>query len=829
MPRLSFFTRILPHLWVVVAVCAFGFMGWVDWGRVQRVESISSLQGRARPRDIADRRSPTGYADGQRELIVPEASQESFQWIAQTQQMLATGEARVRHVAYENAPNGHEVSRPSPYRWWLGLLAWAHHTAFGTPIGISVERAALYSDPILHLLLFIGATLVAAIRFGRLSAAVLSAGVAAFYPFASGFLPGMPGEEGLAGACGLVAILLVLMGVDRLRSRREEGEGAARSVSVAWFALAGVAGGVGIWISAKTQVPLTAGIGAGALLSAWVGRRDPLGPAAAQRAFRAWRTWAYFGGATVLVAYFAEYFPSHMGYLGLDRVHPAHGLAWVCAGELLVLAVPRIWGEKGTWGPRQILIVALAAAGLCAVPAVVLWTGSWGFLVQDLSWARLCRLPGAALAESTAAWMRHDSVTLAMGATLLPLLAVVPAAWMVLSRSTGPRARATVAVALGPVIVAALFACWQLSWWGPFDAAILCLMVAACARRERPGSRLGAWSCALLAFSAATLGALQYRPQGGAGPERSLTSRESEGLIERHLAHWLSRRSGGEGSIVYAPPEVTPGLWFYGGLRGIGSPEADNRVGFGATLNIAAALTMEEAQNDLRARAVRYIVLPSWDPFFDEFARRYLDRRFASRPNFFVGELRRLNLPPWLRPIPYQMPVGGGFEGQSVMVFEVVGEQAPAVAASRTAEYLVEMGDLDRAATFGETLRRFPGDVGALSAGMEVQLARGESEAAGRTLEVLLRRLSAGGDRYLPWDRRVSLAIVLAQAGRIEQSRDQVSRCFKDANEDRIRSLTTGSLFNLLVIGGALRLEIADPGLRETARDLLPEDLRSRL
>ena len=90
-------------------------------------------------------------------------------------------------------------------------------------------------------------------------------------------------------------------------------------------------------------------------------------------------------------------------------------------------------------------------------------------------------------------------------------------------------------------------------------------------------------------------------------------------------------------------------------------------------------------------------------------------------------------------------------------------------------------------------------------------------------------RLGSGADRYLPWDRRVSLALVLAQAGRVEQARAQVERCLREASDPRLRSLTTGSLFNLLVIAHALRLEFQDPGLRDLALDLLPGDLRNRL
>ena len=531
----------------------------------------------------------------------------------------------------------------------------------------------------------------------------------------------------------------------------------------------------------------------------------------------------------LLAAYLAEYFPSEMGYLGLDAVHPAHGLAWVCAAELVALAWERAPGTKAGMGTRGVMRVLAAGAGLAAVPAAILWTGSWSFLVQDLSWARLSRLPGAPVAASSWAWLQHDAVTSVVGAAFLPLVATLAVLGALLSRGTGAGRRGVLAVALGPVAVAAVFAFRELAWWGTLEAAALAALAAFFDDRDGKGWGILRPLAAAAVLGAAGLGTAELIPPRGRGSDLVLTSRESEALIERHLAHWLAVRAGEPGAITYAPPDMTPGLWFYGGLRGVGSLSPDNRAGFGAALNIAAALTMEEAQNDLSARGVRFVVVPSFDPFFDEFARRYLDPRFAGRPNFFAGELRKLNLPPWLRPVPYQMPVGGGFEGQSVMVFEVVDAQAPAVAAGRTAEYLVEMGDLDRAGAAAEQLRRFPGDVGALSARIQVLLAKGDTAGASRSLETLLLRLDAGGDRYLPWDRRVSLAIVLTQAGRADLAKAQAMRCLKEATDARLRSLTTGSLYNLLVIARALQLDFQDPVLRDVAPDLLPGDLRSRL
>jgi hypothetical protein len=50
-----------------------------------------------------------------------------------------------------------------------------------------------------------------------------------------------------------------------------------------------------------------------------------------------------------------------------------------------------------------------------------------------------------------------------------------------------------------------------------------------------------------------------------------------------------------------------------------------------------------------------------------------------------------------------------------------------------------------------------------------------------------------------------------------------------EITEKKLRSLSTGSLFNLLVLSHSFNLTAADPKLRELSLDLLPGDLRSGL
>ena len=532
----------------------------------------------------------------------------------------------------------------------------------------------------------------------------------------------------------------------------------------------------------------------------------------------------------VLVGYLAEYFPGHLGAWRLQSVHPLYGLAWIGAGELLTGLVAWIEsGGKPSRPARGLIMGTLAAAAIAAVPVAMKLTGDPGILATDMSSFRLTNLPHGVVASSFWAWLVRDGFGPAFWAVVQPVLLVLPGGWLLLRRQTDPAARAVVALALGPVAVALAFACWQLAWWHLLDAALLALAVAALPAHLADYPRSGRWLWAGLAALFVIPGVIQLWPQPITRPTDKLTSAEAEELIERQLAHWLTQHAGRDVAVVFAPPHQTASLAFYGGLGGIGTFNPDNRAGLRATITLASVTSLPEAQTLIQARGIRYLVIPSWDSFFDEYAQRYLVKSQAGRKSIFIPELRRLHLPPWLRAWPCPILNIGGYEGQSVLVLEVVDEQSPPVAMGRLAEYLVETGALDQAAAIEQELRRFPGDVGALAARAQVASARGDEAGFKQLVDLLLTRLATGADRYLLWDRRVSLAIVLARADRIEPARAQVHRCLAELDDRKARSLTVGSLFNLLVLSHAFDDPMADPRLQARVLDLLPPDLRSRL
>jgi hypothetical protein len=296
-------------------------------------------------------------------------------------------------------------------------------------------------------------------------------------------------------------------------------------------------------------------------------------------------------------------------------------------------------------------------------------------------------------------------------------------------------------------------------------------------------------------------------------------------MIERDLARWLALHAAPDGAVVLAPPNETVTMFYYGGARGIATLGWENREGLGAGIRIASASTPEESQELISRRGVTHLVIPQWDPYLDIYARMGLGQLEGS----FMNRLHVWDLPPWLRPVSYLLPTIGGFEGQSVIIFEVVEEQDDATAKARLAEYFVEMDHLDLAAAAAQALRRFPADLGALVARAQVAKAVGDNDAFAHTVDLLLPQAAAGASRSLPWDRRVSLAIVLALAQHADLARVEVKRCLADVDDEKLRFLSTGSLYRLQVLSRSVGEEITNPRLRALALDLLPPSLRARI
>jgi hypothetical protein len=485
-------------------------------------------------------------------------------------------------------------------------------------------------------------------------------------------------------------------------------------------------------------------------------------------------------------------------------------LAWLAGAEVLVRL--HAWRQGGA---RRADVAGLAAAAvaLILVPAWLLHRGG-----SPVSFGPAASGLAAYTAEtSLGGWIKRDGVSLALVASVLPLLLV---AFALLQLRQGAVMRRTLLISLGATGVLLLLSLVQLRWWGVLDAALLGLLVVVIAGLPAGFARVaGQTAIALLLLP----GFVQSWPRKQASEE--LTPAQARTLIERDLAQWLSARSE-PSTIAFAPPALSASLAYYGGLHVIASPYPGNQDGLTLAVRIAGTTSTDEAQALLMRRGIQYVIVPSWDTVLDELVKLGSDAPERS----LIALLRQWLPPRWLRPVPYQMPVINGLANDSVAVFEVVEPQENAIALSRLAEYFVETGRLDLAVAVSDSLEQaFATDAGAMIARAQVALARGESRTLARVIPALLPAIADGKDEDLSWERRVNLAIVLAQVKRTDLARTQVEFCLAEADVERLRSLGTISLYRLLTLARGYGLDFAEPGLRTTALTLLPEEFRNQM
>ncbi len=793
--------RLLLRFWFVAPLLAAFFLVWMHRSRADHVEALSKL-----PTEIAvDPKSPTGYAGGLRTLVVPGHNNESYQWILQTQQMVHRGEWRLRHVDYDNAPVGRPVYSPSPYRWWLAASGWLGHTLSGAPIGLAIEQAALWADPLLHLMLLAGAAGFVAWRFGRLPALLVSFAVAFVFPLAGGFVPGAPDARSLTYATLLGSLLTLTAGVfaaeKSIQSTRR------------WFITAGGLAGAALWLDVTTAVIL-GGIVAGAVASVWLNRK--------RNAFvLPWRAWAIAGACATLTGYVVEFAPAHLEWksVRLSSVHPLYAIAWLGIGEWLARLPPSAARERRR---RDSIALALATLAVASVPVAMWINHDRAFLTPGTFAARLTLLDDAPGADNFAKWMVQEGLSFRLLATCLPLALLPLAGWMLFRRDTSSAQRTAIVLLLVPAVIGTGFAWAELSWWPPLDYVLVVLLAAVCVGVKTDG-QTGRWLIGTAIVS--VLGLIALLP-ANSHENATRSPAELQALAERDFSHWLARRRGEEGALVLAPPNLTVSLIYHGGLRGLGSPYRENEDGFRASVRIAGAIHADEAHALARQRGLTHVVIPTWDNFLDEYSRL----GGAAIEQTFLGLLHSWLPPRWLRPVAYYVPNNEAFSNEQLFIFEHTDIQDNATALGRLAEYFLDMGQIQLASQVTQALaHEYAADLGAQIAKARTELVRRDQAGFSKTVETIVAGLEQGVDDLLPWDRRVSLCLVLASANRATVAREQVERCLYEMSETDVRTLSEGTLFRFLLLCKALGLEIEDTQLRDLARSLVPEALRAQL
>lgn len=770
-------------IWVGATVLA-AVLWLTDAAGRREILEAANTYGRT-PRPMGDGSSVSGWAHGQRTQL--HLSADSYHWTMQTQEMIARGDWRVRWVDYDNAPMGREVHWSSPLRWWVAALAWVESAATGRPWAQAVESAAGYAGPALLLILLLGLAPVVARAIGPGPAAVFALGLVCVAPISSAFAVGSIDHHGLAVVCATGTVLGLAAAFHGAASAARRG-----------FIASGIAGGLGLWISAATQVPVLVAVGLGAMAGAVLTRKEAIGWDASH-----WRAWGVAGAATSLGAYLLEYFPSGMGWR-LEVNHPLHALAWAGAGEVLFRVQRGVRGGEFLGKGIERWMLAAAAAALVVLPMVVWLTGAQAFKVADpLLWALHADYieEFGPLAEE----FRRDGplpswAVLLLVVNVLPLL-VLPAAWRALRRGEAASTRLMLWILVVPAAFGLAMALQQKRWLhlsGALGLALLVGVAAILSAKAPSGPRRWAWVgfllLVLLPFPVAVVRQVSLLARSGAevGPA------EMRELAVRDVARWLRRRAGGESVAVLSDPTSTTALMYFGGLRGIGTLYWENLAGLRAAMEAAGAASSAEAERIFRERGITHVVLFSWQPFAEE-AGRLLRGLRAWEPapeDAFLTVVQSGTLPVWLRPLPYRLPTHPYFAERYAAVFEYAPGQTPAEAVVHQARYLWANQDEPAARRLlGAVLEAEPDFLPALCTLAEIQLRRRDAAGLDLTWPRITRQIERGV-RIAPEDRAV-IVLGLSAAGRREAVRAQLEIFWAEADEHALRRMPGGTLASL--------------------------------
>jgi hypothetical protein len=670
--------RVARHLWIVALGLSVAF---VATDSVIRLRGTAEILDAFSGRPALDPSSPTGYVGGQRALVMPIIGSDGYHWIMQTQAMLAGAGLRTRHVDYDNAPEGREVHWSGSFRWWLAALALVDHAVSGAPLPIAVERVAPYSNALLFGILLVVLTPVVAWRFGALPAAAVALTLAGTITIFSSFFVNNPDHHGIAHTTALLAVLFVVAGgAGWIRSPENGSTPDARRPTPdprKWFIASGIAGGVGLWVSAATIVPALIGLGVGGIVATgWLARGAPQTDAS-RPAPELWRTWGIAGAATSLFFYLLEYAPSHFGWR-LEVNHPLYALAWLGGGEVVHRAGRALAGTRTSGSRYGGLLLVGAIVALAVLPATVALAPERTFWVADRLLWTLHRDYIAEFSTFASYWTVIPWAERWENVSALPLVCVAMVG--VLWRRAAPADRAVLAVGIPAGVIGVALALAQNRWWGLANSiwvAVLpgVLMLALPRARAARTKLAPALLITALAVVIVPCPLLTIQRWSQADWRDEVEWEEVTGLVVRDVAQTLRARLGTTPGVVVSGPSSSGLLTYFGGMRTLGTFYWENLDGLKATAAIYGASTPDEAHALITRHGVTHLVMFSWNFFAGEYAllSRGLRRGQRVPEDAFVWQMfRTARIPPWLRPLEYQLPAEDSMRNQWVRIFEVV-------------------------------------------------------------------------------------------------------------------------------------------------------------
>lgn len=797
--------------WIVALLLGLALIGWDLRQQWVHLFQVSSAAPAILPAPESDAASLTGYAEGRRQMIYPGRSLDGTHWVAQTQQMLATGEWRLRHVTDDNAPTGREQHWGSPYRWWLAACAWSAHFLTGESVASTVESSAMFANPLLFALLLLGLVPWTARRFGPWPAAFLALAIPGLPPLSTLFAADNPDHHGLIQLGAMLGVFALMAGGGGwTRPEMESIADSARLLPTATqarsaYTFSAVVIGLTMWVSAVTLIPILTGIGLGALWGAWAGHK---GAIVGEFQSHLWRRWGWVGGLTALVAWLLEYFPHHLGWR-MEVNHPVYAVAWIGAGEILAQLTAAL--SQGKLRPAVAAWKRLVPALLCVLlPGVALLAGgSRVFSAGDGFFWALIHDYVPECQGLLQAWQRAG-LNFSTVAQSLPMLALPGALIWSGLRSTPAPIRALAAIPLAATTLIWLLSLRELRWWNVGFGLLPLALVPFLTANALP--RLLRWGLVLLFVPA--IG--ETLRQGVQRP--AVTADDIQGLAERDLAHFLRQRTGAKPVAVLAAPATTSRLLYFGSLPGLGTTYWENLAGLRRSAEIYAAGDLEEAHRLVRAAGITHLVFLSWDDFAEPYVRlaRGLPKEAAiAKPAFVLNLLRSSEPPPWLQELPYSLPAHPALRGQSVRIFEVTDRTSPAQVLVRQVNRVLDYREPFNALALQPALEKLPADLAA-----QIALARlGAMAGDSATYAAAMERIEGlhDQDAALEPEAHLQLIALYLLSDLTGEARTHLESTLPLLDESTVRRLSPGARANLIAFTKQLSVSWPDPNLHRLA------------
>jgi len=590
--------------------------------------------------------------------ISPTFAADAQTWIRYAIELAAGNSFQLHHTDIDNAPRGREVFWNSEWAWTIAGAGWLRHWFTGEAMPTAIERAALWLNLVVLMVLVVLCSLWTARRAGVLWGVTVAFGMLGSDFFYEGFTPSYVDHHGLLAAAVFGLVLGSLFMGAGWWQREDAGDARPLLPGSPRLARRGavssaLCGSLGMWVSAASLVLPIAIVGAAGLATVLLRGRD-LRRSGLEFDAAAWRIWGRCGAALSLVCYLVEFAPAHLGWR-LEANHPLYALAWLGGGELVAQLAERWLAEPGRRlvRPWRLLPPALA---LAAAPLVLTVGGVDVFVLHDPFVVELHRH----ILEFASAWQRYR---LSHWRNLFAFLdtshAVLLFAFALLCRRT----QASNAVLWFAALAAAAFTAlgwWQTRWFLTASGPQICLLLAVLATLARGGRQatrllvvLAATGLLLLPHAVRRIAALH-------GLNSSATVPKDDGLqpLYRDIAAAL-RQSQPVGRIVLlaSPGDSTP-IGYYGRFQTIGTLYWENRGGLKAAAAVFSARSDSEAAEVVRAHGITHLAMISTS---DSVASYYAfsHHRVAPeevRQTFSYRLLRLWQPPPWLEPIPYQVP-----------------------------------------------------------------------------------------------------------------------------------------------------------------------------